>query len=46
MSAQIHRQQAAERSAELAETLRHHEYLYHVKDAPTISDAAYDALFH
>ncbi len=46
MSTQINRQQAAKRSAELAETLRHHEYLYHVKDAPTISDAAFDALFH
>jgi DNA ligase (NAD+) len=27
---------------ELRETLRHHEYLYHVLDAPEVSDAQYD----
>ena len=28
----------------LRDTLRHHEYLYYVEDAPEISDAEYDAL--
>ena len=30
----------------LRETLRHHEYLYHVMDAPEIPDSEYDRLFH
>ena len=29
---------------ELAEQVRAHQYSYHVKDAPTISDGEYDAL--
>ena len=29
---------------ELRETLRYHEYRYHVLDDPEISDAAYDKL--
>ena len=29
---------------ELRTTLRHHEYLYHVMDAPEIPDAEYDRL--
>ncbi len=31
---------------ELRKTLRHHEYLYHVLDAPEIPDSEYDRLFH
>ena len=37
---------AAERAEELRRELRRHDYLYYVKDAPEISDDAYDALFH
>jgi DNA ligase (NAD+) len=37
---------AAKRVAELQEQIRHHDYLYYVKDAPEVSDEAYDALFH
>ena len=29
----------------LMEEVRHHEYLYYVLDEPTLSDAAYDALY-
>ncbi|MCI5764608.1 MAG: NAD-dependent DNA ligase LigA [Actinobacillus porcinus] len=31
---------------QLRKTLRHHEYLYHVLDAPEIPDSEYDRLFH
>lgn len=31
---------------QLRETLRYHEYLYHVLDAPEIPDSEYDRLFH
>ncbi len=37
---------AEKRIRELRETIRHHDHLYYVKDAPEISDEAYDALFH
>ena len=40
------RPQAAARIEELSAELRQHEYLYHVRNAPEISDAAYDELFH
>ncbi len=33
-----------ERIKELRAELRHHEYLYYVEDAPTITDAEYDGL--
>ena len=39
------REQAEKRVGELREELRRHDYLYHVRDAPEISDEAYDALF-
>jgi DNA ligase (NAD+) len=39
------RTQAEKRVRELHAELRHHDYLYYVKDAPEISDAAYDKLF-
>lgn len=31
---------------QLRETLRHHEYLYHVLNTPEIPDSEYDRLFH
>jgi DNA ligase (NAD+) len=37
---------AQKRAEELRERLRHHEYLYYVLDAPEITDAEYDELFH
>jgi DNA ligase (NAD+) len=36
---------ALERAAKLRAALEEHNYRYHVEDAPTISDAEYDALF-
>ncbi len=39
------RTQAAERIHELREKIRHHDYLYYVKDAPEVSDDQYDRLF-
>ncbi len=39
------RKSAENRVRELRTAIRHHDYLYHVKDAPEISDDAYDALF-
>lgn len=34
-----------ERITRLTETIRHHDYLYYVKDRPEISDGEYDRLF-
>lgn len=34
-----------DRLAQLRETIRHHDYLYYVKDRPEISDGEYDRLF-
>jgi DNA ligase (NAD+) len=31
---------------ELRDTVRHHEYLYHVEDAPELTDAQYDTLMN
>jgi DNA ligase (NAD+) len=39
-------QNPAERAEKLRTELRHHEHLYYVMDAPTISDAEYDALMN
>jgi DNA ligase (NAD+) len=39
------RRKPEDRVRELRTALRHHNYLYHVKDAPEISDDAYDELF-
>ena len=36
--------EARRRAAQLREELHHHNYLYHVLDAPEITDGAYDAL--
>jgi DNA ligase (NAD+) len=41
----MNRQQAERRLAELRAQVDHHNYLYHVRDAPEISDEVYDALF-
>ena len=37
--------EAKRRHAELAEEIRHHDYLYYVQAAPAISDRQYDALY-
>ena len=39
------RPEAERRLRALRAEIRHHDYLYHVKDRPEISDEAYDALF-
>ena len=41
----MNRPQAEKRVRELHTQIRHHDYLYHVKDRPEISDTAYDELF-
>lgn len=39
-------QQARERAEKLRDLINYHAHRYYVEDAPEISDAAYDALFH
>jgi DNA ligase (NAD+) len=41
----MNREKAQERIARLRAEIRHHDYLYYVKDAPEVSDEAYDRLF-
>jgi DNA ligase (NAD+) len=41
----VNRVDAERRLRALRAEIRHHDYLYHVKDRPEISDGAYDALF-
>ena len=36
--------QASQKASELRDEIDHHNYLYHVLDAPEVSDAEYDAL--
>lgn len=38
-------EKVAERVAELRSAIRHHDYLYYVKDRPEVSDEEYDRLF-
>lgn len=45
MSEQSSPGSARRRAAELREELAHHNYLYHVLDAPELPDSEYDALF-
>jgi DNA ligase (NAD+) len=40
----MNRRQTEKRVRELRTQIRHHDYLYYVKDAPEISDEAYDEL--
>jgi DNA ligase (NAD+) len=42
----MERKRAAERIEKLRGAIRHHDYLYYVKDAPDVSDEEYDRLFH
>lgn len=39
------RKQAARRIEELRTEIRHHDYLYYVKDSPAVSDEQYDRLY-
>ena len=38
--------QAKARHGELAEEIRHHDYLYYVEAKPEVSDREYDKLYH
>ncbi|HSK77278.1 MAG TPA: NAD-dependent DNA ligase LigA, partial [Thermoanaerobaculia bacterium] len=39
------RTKAEERIAKLRTEIRHHDYLYYVKDSPEVSDEQYDKLY-
>src|SRR6185503_1700430 len=39
------REKAAARTSRLRSEIRHHDYLYYVKDAPEVSDEQYDKLY-
>ena len=41
----MNRSQAENKIRKLRTVVRHHEYLYHVRDRPEVSDAEYDQLF-
>ena len=41
----MHRQEAEKRVRELHAVLRHHNYMYYVKDSPDVADSEYDQLF-
>ena len=45
MTTDIDIDRTAARMAELRQKLEYHNYLYHVQDAPEISDAEYDRMF-
>ena len=40
------RQQLEDKVKDLREQLREHNFRYYIKDDPTVSDGAYDTLFH
>ncbi len=42
----MRRDQAAKRAETLRTAIRHHDYLYYVKDAPEVSDEEYDRQYH
>jgi DNA ligase (NAD+) len=41
----MNRQEAEKRVRELHAVIRHHDYLYYVKDLPEVADSEYDVLF-
>ncbi len=45
MADRVDLESARRRIEELRETIRHHDYLYHVLDQPEISDSAYDKIY-
>ncbi|MEA2691517.1 MAG: ligase [Acidobacteriota bacterium] len=42
----MERKRAAARIEKLRGAIRHHDYLYYVKDAPEVADEEYDRLYH
>jgi len=45
MAVESAQEQASKLAFELVKTIAHHDYLYYVLDAPTISDSEYDGLY-